>query len=565
MKTAVQGVEKQQDLGGVALFASSKKLQWGFGLGLGAYLMFFYFTAKGSSVEALSAALMLVLVAFLPAYLWCLGKVHGLPILPLLALNFIPTYALPVQTASKVLKDYTSDQQFEGLLCVIGYLLLITLVWWQMTNATTRPGKTCVRFDETRSASWMLFIMAAYLLLLVAGGGLSPGIYSFLRGILGNTTSLALFMISYQIGKKRTTKGVHLLFIVLTASMLVVEAAWLILASALVKLAVVGAGFSFGRGVVPWKGAAAAVGLLWILHAGKSEMRDEYWEEGRMGSTKVGVIEYPQLFLRWFELGLKNAFPGNDKSNEGQTAAERGSLLNVFLKIKSMSPEKVPFLEGLTYEEIPKLLIPRFMNQEKGFSHVGNIWLAYLYEFTSAEGIFRVSIQFDLMMEAYANYGYLGIAGMAVFLGLFLGWVTRQSTGVPIFSLRFFFAILVLNTVLATNNTLGVFVTTLWQGTIALLALAFLFMKKLPNPLFVSSGQTRELKRPDFVEGGKREAGREVEDRRWEKGDRGGMKEEQGTEGRLPSSNSENPSAAKPEAEPVRHERPKRFVYGEGK
>jgi hypothetical protein len=194
------------------------------------------------------------------------------------------------------------------------------------------------------------------------------------------------------------------------------------------------------------------------------------------------------------------------------------------------------------------------------------------------------------MMEAYANYGYLGIAGMAGFLGLFLGWVTRQSTGVPIFSLRFFFAILVLNTLLGTNNTLGVFVTTLWQGTIALLALAFLFMKKLPNPLFVSSGQNRELKRPDFVEGGKREAGREVEDRRWEIGPlkpapahpskslreiegkrfRAGI-EDRETEDReprtedsgLPSSISQTSSAAQPEAAPVRHERPTRFVYGQ--
>lgn len=531
MKTVVQGVESRQGLGGIALFASSKKLRLAFGLGLGGYLTFFYFTAKGSSPVALGAALLLVLAAFLPAYLWCSGQVHGLPIFPILALNFIPTYALPVQTASKVLKDYTADQQFEGLLCVIGFLLLITLVWWQTTNANARPGKTCIRFDENRSASWMLFIMAAYLLLLLMGGGLNPGIYSFLRGILGNTTALALFMISYQIGEKKTTQLVQFLFIVLTLATLLVEAAGLILASALVKLAVLGAGFALGRGVVPWKSGAALVGLLWILHAGKSEMRDEYWAEGKMGATKVGVMEYPQLFLRWLELGIKNVLPGDNQSKEGQTAAERGSLLNVFLKIKSMTPEKVPYLEGLTYEEIPKLLIPRFMNKEKGFSHIGNMWLAYLYEFTSAEGIFRVSIQFDLMMEAYANYGYLGITGMAVFLGLFLGWVTRQSTGVPIFSLRFFFAILVLNTVLGTNNTLGVFVTTLWQGTIALLALAFVFMKKLPNPLFVASGPIRKFNGPESAESGRRDSGRKE----------------------------------KAETMPVKHNRPKRFVYGEGR
>jgi hypothetical protein len=234
----------------------------------------------------------------------------------------------------------------------------------------------------------------------------------------------------------------------------------------------------------------------------------------------------------------------------------------VFLKIKSQTPSKIPYLEGLTYQEIPKLLVPRFLNKEKGFSHIGNMWLAYLYGFTSEENITRVSIGFDLMMEGYANFGVIGVITIAILIGVFLGWVGRISMGVPLMSFRFFFAILVLNTYLATNNTMGVFITTLWQGSIGMILLSFIMMKKLPNPLFVSSGQNREFKRPDLVEGKKREAGREVEDRRWEKED--SETEDRGlrTEGGgPPSSISQAPSAAKSEAEPVRHERPTRFVY----
>ena len=160
-----------QSLGGIGLFANQRKLRVGFRLAVGAYLTFFYFTARGSSVEALGCALLLVLAAFLPAYLWCAGKVHGLPILPILAVNFIPTYALPVQTASKVLKDYSPVEQAEGLLCVIGFLLIATVVWWQITNANTKPGKTCIRFDETKSATWMVVILFAYLGLLISGLG----------------------------------------------------------------------------------------------------------------------------------------------------------------------------------------------------------------------------------------------------------------------------------------------------------------------------------------------------------------------------------------------------------
>jgi hypothetical protein len=552
-------------LGGVSLGFGQNRILLAYKILVGCYLGFFYFTARAATFEALFCALLLIVVAFLPGYLWCAGKAKGLPIVPALALYFIPTYALPVQTASKVLAAYSPEEQAEGILYATGYLLLITFCWHQVCNRESHPQKSCYMIDATKSVNWMIFILFGYLGLQLFGKNLPYGLFTLVRGIFMNGTALACFILSFYAGQGKLAPWPKGLFFGLLAASILLEAASLILASSLVRLAVVMAGYGLGSGKIPWKGASFLVAVIWLLHAGKAQMRDEYWQEGVMGTTKAEIWEYPAVFGRWVELGFQNTLKGGKAAEEDQTAAERGSLLNVFLKIKSQTPSKIPYLGGLTYQEIPKLLVPRFLNKEKGFSHIGNMWLAYLYGFAAEESITRVSIQFDLLMEGFANYGALGVAGIATTMGLFLGTVGRMSTGVPLMSLRFFFAILVLNTILGTNNTLGVFITTLWQGSIGLILLSFIMMKKLPNPLFVSSGQNRELKRPDFVEGGKREAGREVEDRRWEIGDRGSKNKEHGTEGRFPSSNSENPSPAQPEDPPVRHERPKRFVYGEGK
>jgi hypothetical protein len=133
-------------------------------------------------------------------------------------------------------------------------------------------------------------------------------------------------------------------------------------------------------------------------------------------------------------------------------------------------------------------------------------------------------------------------------------------------------------------------VTVIWQSFLALTAVSVVLMKKMPNPLFVSSVPNHELERLDLVEGEKQEAGRKVEDGRWEIGPlkpapahpskslreiegkrfRAGI-EDRETEDReprtedsgLPSSISQTSSAAQPEAAPVRHERPTRFVYGQ--
>ena len=82
---------------------------------------------------------------------------------------------------------------------------------------------------------------------------------------------------------------------------------------------------------------------------------------------------------------------------------------------------------------------------------------------------------------------------------------------------------------------MGVFVTTLWQSAMALLTLGFLLTEKMPNPLYVSSGPNRGLGRSKLAGGVKRE-----------------VEEEEKAE-------SENRNA---ETAPVRHERPKRFIYG---
>jgi hypothetical protein len=522
-------------LGGISLGFGQNRILLAYKILVGFYLGFFYFTARAASFEALFSALLLILVAFLPGYLWCAGKAKGLPIVPALALYFIPTYALPVQTASKVLNAFSPEEQAEGILIATGYLLMITLVWHQACNRESKVKKSCFMIDPAKSANWMLSILAGYLLLQLFGSYLPQGGFTLLRGIFMNGTALACFVLSFYGGQKKLSTPIQVLFFLLVTGSILIEAASLILASSLVRLAILIAGYGLGSGRIPYKRLGTLVCLIWLLHAGKSQMREEFWQEGAMGTTKAEIWEYPKVFGRWLELGWEKTFEFKKEETEDQTAAERGSLLNVFLKIKSMTPSKVPYLEGLTYQEIPKLLVPRFLNKEKGFVHIGNMWLAYLYGFTSEENLTRVSIQFDLMMEGFANFGLGGVAGIAVVVGLFLGMVGRMSTGVPLMSLRFFFAILVLNTFLGTNNTMGVFITTLWQGSIGLIILSVVMMKKMPNPLYVQT---------DITSG---------------KGFRNAVS---GPTPLQTSQNLEELRRVENEAAPVRHKRPTRFVYG---
>ena len=173
-----------------------------------------------------------------------------------------------------------------------------------------------------------------------------------------------------------------------------------------------------------------------------------------------------------------------EEKKEVTSAKERGSLIQLVIKIQTMTPAKVPYLEGATYEFIPSLLVPRLLSPGKKWAHTGNMMLSLHYGILDQEGIWATSVAFDPVMEAYANYGFLGVAVLAVVMGFFLGWATRLTIHVPMLSFGFLFGVLVIAAVIGSFNTTGVFVTVLWQSFLALAGLSLVLMGKQNNPVW---------------------------------------------------------------------------------
>src|SRR5207237_309774 len=87
------------------------------------------------------------------------------------------------------------------------------------------------------------------------------------------------------------------------------------------------------------------------------------------------------------------------------------------------------------------------------------------------------TIGWGLLNEAYANFGLVGCAGLAVVLGIFYGSMARWSLNTPMLSARSLFTMMVLNFAIQTEFSASVYVTALFQTFVPLLAVTFLFMK----------------------------------------------------------------------------------------
>jgi hypothetical protein len=111
------------------------------------------------------------------------------------------------------------------------------------------------------------------------------------------------------------------------------------------------------------------------------------------------------------------------------------------------------------------------------------------YGLQTIEQTASTSIGWGLLPEAYANFGYIGIAGLAVALAIFYALITNITVGVPMTSLRFVLGLLIMAA--ATRaDTMGVFITTQFQGVVGVSLAAMVLMRRQRNPFAAESGET---------------------------------------------------------------------------
>ena len=548
-----------RSLGGVPIPVERRKLNrifWLFSGSLVFYLVFF--NDAPVPIGRLGESLALLVAILLPTWLWVSNRSQGLPIFPFYCLFFFPTYAVPLCRGDSRFVQYTEQEIANAVFTIVGYLLLTTLVWWQCTNRSLAPAAKVRAVHPEGSRNVMILLLVGGMVFELFGalaGERLGGAYQALRGYAQNGSRLAIFVLFYQMGRGELSKGLTILSCVMAGGLVIRQAASIVLANSFPVVGLAFAGFFLGSGKVPWKSLGAVVGIIVLLHSGKAEMRSIYYKEG----VTVGLLDYPAFFAEWMAKGVVGLTRG--ASTEGveiESAKERAALLPLFLKIQKMSGRDVPYLNGASYEKLPSMLIPRVISKDKARSHISNMIMGLHFGIQTEKNVWFTSIAFDLPMEAYANYGYLGVAGLAVGMGLVLGLTSLLTTGVPLFSFRFLMAILVLSAVVSSNNTMGVFVTTTWQGFLALLTLSILIMKTIPNPLYAKPVASPKMgdgrsPQPQRAGGWATATPSEIE-----------RAEGSGGQGSVvsgpPSSISENPSS-----DLVRHERPKRFVYGEKK
>jgi len=389
-------------------------------------------TGRQQDPGVAAAGVLLVLVSILPIYLWLLGWSHGLPLWPIFAAINGLNAALPMIQDQDTLRSYSTTEVIVGGTTVLGCLLLATIVWVLLTTRAPKPPKTVLSISQAHAVRYLLIFVLLGVLFAAGLIRLPGNLMQVSRGVTMSLNLMALFVLAYYHGRGLLKKSQFWLMVAGCVATVAVSLTSLMLAQAFVPVAMPILGYMLGSGKFPWRAAAIAFVVAAILHPGKYEMRSRYWGGEATGTLSLNTM--PTFYSEWFSTGL-NEIGGlagisrvNKEEDERSSIFERGGNLQMLLLVQRMSPNEVPYFNGATYEPIPRLLIPRFIDSEKGISHAANVMLAVNYGVLTVEGAATTSVGWGLIPEAYANFSYLGVAVLAVFLGCFYAFFTRISS-----------------------------------------------------------------------------------------------------------------------------------------
>lgn len=469
-----------------------------FWLGIVVLIALVFFVVEPANVGGLVGAGIIGFAALLPTYLWCSGRASGMPIFPILALSYLLPYAWPLLWDHPAVIIYSMRSRLIASLTVAGFLLLGTFVWFLFVRSHGSPPKTFRAFghgDRTNSL-FILFLAGSTLVIMAIRGGWTEPIGTFMPVLRAaalalsdiTTITLAYHWGSGNLPKKRVRQFVLWLMLYLsatTASFLLVGA---ITASILGLV-----GYSLGKRRVPWLIIPFMLVVIMFLHHGKGVMRVKYlWSVGG-DAVLLQPWEYPGVFAEWAYYGGKDlaGIPTPEYVNYEESAPlkERVSLIHILMMAQEMAPDDVPYLHGATYTAIPYLLLPRFIVPDKPSAQEGNNMLNVHYGVQKREDTNVTTIGWGMLSEAYANFGFVGCAGLAVILGAVYGYVTRWAFGMPLLSARSLFTMLFVSLAFQTEFSASVFLTALFQSTIILCGMVFTLMKVQSHNTLESSAR----------------------------------------------------------------------------
>jgi len=435
----------------------------------------------------------------------------GLPLLPVMVIQGLIIYGVPIAAGHEVITAYPPGFVFSAGTEVLIFDAALILAW-SLAMHTLRPSSPasyCLHeFNRTGAKGWArlgfamiggatgfqilqgLELLGSFYALLPAGAE------TIVYALVSVVSSCGFFLVALIVGGKEASVPEKALFWLLLAANAMMSASDFILSSAAANLITVAIAFFWSSERVPWRYLVVTMLALSFLNTGKTTMRARYWGTEDAPVTHRTFAQLPACYEEWirvsFDAMVENGgqpgptAPGdNDKSKKNQTLLDRiDNLQNLLFVIDAIETNHIKPLEGETYTLIPHLLVPRVLWPAKPRSHEGQILLNVHFGRQDLESTLTTYIAWGLLPEAYGNFG--PVAG-SIYLGIFIGalfaWIENLTARKLLMSTEGFLSLsLLMNLMNSFEMVASVLVTTIFQSFVVIVAASMPFVHRTMAP-----------------------------------------------------------------------------------
>lgn len=417
--------------------------------------------------------LAILILSVLPGLRWARRQESAFPVFQTFMITGLNSFALPLLSGHELLRVYPVDSVTAAAWGVILFqLAAIASYEWVQGLPRIGPWWTMPLFTGQVGKYLRIGLGVTTLYTAVAGftDFIPTELNSIIRAICFGVGTLCVFLLSRAWGAGELNRHDRIFFAVMLGlqSLLLISTLFLVSGLSLLVLALLG--YVSGGKRLPIVACVSLFAVMAVLHNGKSAMRLKYWENE---APRPELWELPGFFAEWVQYGLAPRSQAQDDSLASRKLIERTSLLHMLTLVVDATPARQPFLEGETYGHILPQLVPRLFWPDKPVGHVSTHRLATYYGLQDEESTLKTTIGFGVVVEAFANFGFIGLAALGCLIGActkLAGVWTRHS---PLVSYPGLLMVLLLAWSFQIELPMSAWIASLFQAAVAVLGVPF--------------------------------------------------------------------------------------------
>jgi hypothetical protein len=422
---------------------------------------------EASGAERL-VCMMLLVVCVYPFVRWVRSTRRPLPVFELYCLMHAVYYLQPYVDGRPSLFAFPESVRIQAGLLTVAFLASAIAVFVLRDRTRAWAGETSWilrREMGSHSDAWFAVGLAfwlAYNLATVLGVFPNVGAWTNVFATAATAAgTLATYYFVHAIGRRRLTKVATAAAIAaIAAGVLITFASGYLIAGSLIATVALVA-YTMASNRLPILTAVVCLAVVNFLHLGKADMRARFWTASAAAAGFNPLVVFPfwtQASWRRFANGLPSSDDGEEVS-----LVTRATLAQMLATVVDQTPDKLPFLDGETFWEIPTLFVPRALLRDKPDGNLPSETIAIYYGVQSTESVKHTSIGLGQVAEGWANFGWAGV----VMLGAVFGWLfsipSKLTRSLPPNTVGYLLSAVTLAWATDLEHGLGTFLVSLCQ------------------------------------------------------------------------------------------------------